>query len=227
MTGSASKGQPARRLPRGVRNNNPGNIRKGPDKWQGAVPGEDADFVTFASAEMGIRALARLILTYQKRYNLNSVRSLITRWAPPSENNTPAYVMAVANAVGVQPEARIDVDDFAVMKPFVEGVIAHENAGYQYPDAVIDGALRRAGIVDAPAPKLLASTSNKTALITSTAAGGAGLVETVKTFGEVREQLEPFAYYSRIIALIVVLLAVAGAGFTMWSHFDRKRKGLL
>src|SRR3569623_2606085 len=81
---------------RGLRNNNPGNIRKTATDWRGEVVGSDSAFETFATPEAGIRALAVLLRNYQRKYGLRAVRAIITRYAPPSENYTESYVSAVA-----------------------------------------------------------------------------------------------------------------------------------
>ena len=122
---------------RGLRNNNPGNIRKGSSQWQGMSSDQsnDSDFVQFDTPEYGIRALARLLKNYQERYGLVTVRQIINRWAPPSENITGAYVDAVARNVGVDPDARIDINE--KMVPFVNAIIKHENGINPYSDNVI------------------------------------------------------------------------------------------
>ena len=72
---------------RGIRNNNPGNIRRSKDKWQGAAKEQpDKNFVTFTSPVWGIRAIARILIRYQDNYGCDTVAKHIARWAPPSEN---------------------------------------------------------------------------------------------------------------------------------------------
>lgn len=96
--------------PRGFRNHNPGNIRKGND-WQGLAPnGLDAEFDVFVSAEMGFRALCRVLLNYKRKHGLKTVRQVIGRWAPPNENNTDAYIKFVAASVGVSPDHELTFD---------------------------------------------------------------------------------------------------------------------
>jgi hypothetical protein len=113
---------------RGIRNNNPGNIRKGADKWQGLAPDQtDPAFLRFVSMAYGVRAMVKIIRNYSTRYNLNTVGEIINRWAPPTENNTGAYARAVADALRVTTTARIDVDDAATMFSLVRAIIAHEN----------------------------------------------------------------------------------------------------
>lgn len=84
-------------LPRGLRNNNPLNIRKSTSVWRGLSPTQlDSAFCTFTSVEYGARAAIKLIMNYLKRPEINTLRDIINRWAPPSENNTGSYVNVVA-----------------------------------------------------------------------------------------------------------------------------------
>ncbi|MDR1947605.1 MAG: structural protein [Desulfovibrio sp.] len=122
-------------IPRGIRNNNPGNIRHG-DKWQGLSPDQpDSAFCSFTTAEYGIRALGKVLLNYQAKHNLNTVRGLISRWAPPNENNTTAYVAGVARFLGVDPDAKITVAEHLL--PLTRAIIQHENGQQPYSDDVI------------------------------------------------------------------------------------------
>jgi hypothetical protein len=71
---------------RGIRNNNPGNIRYTGTPWQGLdEPKSDGQFCRFANPCWGIRAIARTLITYQDKHGLNSVYQMIARWAPPVE----------------------------------------------------------------------------------------------------------------------------------------------
>lgn len=82
---------------RGLRNNNPGNIRHG-DKWQGLAEEQtDKSFCQFTSMEYGIRALLKTLQTYHKKYNIDSIEHIVSRWAPTNENDTEAYINSVAN----------------------------------------------------------------------------------------------------------------------------------
>jgi hypothetical protein len=147
--------------PRGIRNFNPGNIRHALGvRWQGqAVNQTDPQFVQFTSPRWGIRAIARVLITYQDKRQardgsrIDSVREIIERWAPPSENNTDAYTRAVAQALGIDAESpHIDVYDFHTLYTLVEGIVRHENgpgplpAGAWYGQAIIADGLVLAGI---------------------------------------------------------------------------------
>lgn len=111
--------------PRGIRNNNPLNIRKSADKWQGQInpsgngnvngngnnsspKGEgrgEAEFVQFYSMEYGWRAaFVILCKTYYGKYKLRTIRDIVSRWAPAKENNTPAYIRHVSDYTGIGPD---------------------------------------------------------------------------------------------------------------------------
>ena len=98
-------------VPRGIRNNNPGNLREPPgggDLWVGErVTNDDPDFEEFEEAIYGIRALCKVLIAYQSRYHLVNVHAIISRWAPPSENDTDLYIDLVSKRLGVDsPERR-------------------------------------------------------------------------------------------------------------------------
>ena len=106
--------------PRGIRNNNPLNIRLSKDKWQGQInPSGNAnvndndnnsslkgesDFCQFYTMEYGWRAaFVILCKTYYGKYKLRTIRDIVSRWAPPKENNTPAYIRHVSDYTGIAP----------------------------------------------------------------------------------------------------------------------------
>ena len=68
-----------KKIPRGIRNCNPLNIRKnGKDKWLGQY-GNDSAFVKFIDIKHGLRAAFRLLYTYGYRYNLLTIKDIICR----------------------------------------------------------------------------------------------------------------------------------------------------
>ncbi|WP_395675526.1 peptidoglycan-binding protein [Inquilinus sp.] len=144
---------------RGVRNNNPGNIDRGQD-WQGlATPAEmtkeqkaEKRFAVFRAPEWGIRALVKLLQTYQSKHGLRTIRGIINRWAPPVENDTGAYARAVAKAVGVGPDDTVDMKDHKTAAELVAAIVAHENSGFRYAAAVFDKGLALAGLAAAAQP---------------------------------------------------------------------------
>jgi len=127
---------------RGLRNNNPGNIRKTTDKWKGlSAKQTDDEFFQFDSSVWGIRAMAKLLQNYQKRYGLDSVEQIINRWAPPIENDTSSYVKSVAQNVGVTPSQTLDLNNVDALSRLVKAVIRHENGINPYSDETIIGAI--------------------------------------------------------------------------------------
>lgn len=127
---------------RGERNNNPGNIVQSANAWIGKIVNPTDDrFEQFTSPEYGVRALAKNLLTYQNSYGLYTVRAIINKWAPPSENNTNAYVDAVANYIGILPNTTINLNDENMLMLLVSAIIQHENGRIAYPVAQIQSGV--------------------------------------------------------------------------------------
>lgn len=113
-------------MPRGLRVNNPGNIRKSLEKFQGEVLSPDDAFKAFSSLDYGYRAMSVIIYNYFNKHGLNSIRKIITRYAPPSDgNHTDAYINTVASRSGVSPDRVITEADFKypTASPFMKTVI--------------------------------------------------------------------------------------------------------
>lgn len=139
-----SVGDFVRKLMRGERNNNPGNIRLSGINWQGEVSGADSAFETFDTAEAGIRAMAVLLRGYQRRNGLNTLRGILNKYAPPVENNTSAYVGRVSSEVGIHPDAVIDLRDNELCFRVVRAMIRVENGRVIYSDAQIMAGVQAA-----------------------------------------------------------------------------------
>lgn len=130
-------------LPRGLRNNNPLNLTY--VSGQPGVQGSDGRFGRYGSIEDGVAAAARQMRIYAGR-GVNTLEGIISRWAPPGENNTGAYIAAVARATGLDPRAPIDMNDPQVVSRIVMAMGQHEN-GRPIPDgeAVLRGVTRGLG----------------------------------------------------------------------------------
>ncbi len=125
--------------PRGIRNNNPGNIRHG-QNWQGLNPeGRNIDpaFCVFKEPKYGIRALAKVLINYKKIHGLKNVRQIISRYAPPNENQTNAYIKTVSEQIGVYPDTAIDIEERGVLIVFIKAIIRMENGIQPYSDETI------------------------------------------------------------------------------------------
>lgn len=102
--------------PRGLRNNNPLNIRKG-SNWRGEIKHQtDNQFEQFESLEYGLRAGMKLIKNYIEGKSsagkpLNTIEKIISRWAPPSENVTRKYIDYVCGCTGMHPAETISFQD--------------------------------------------------------------------------------------------------------------------
>lgn len=94
-------------LPRGVRNNNPLNIRRG-EQWDGlALVQTDSEYCTFINPLYGFRAAARIIKGAYYRRGIITLQQVITAWAPASDNNpTRKYIEFVANTAQISPADR-------------------------------------------------------------------------------------------------------------------------
>ena len=127
------------RPPRGIRNNNPGNIRHGAN-WHGLNPDGrkiDPAFCVFTDSIYGIRALAKVLVNYKKIHGLNTVRQIISRYAPPNENQTTAYIQSVAKQLGVYPDTVIDIEERGILTVFIKAIIRMENGIQPYSDETI------------------------------------------------------------------------------------------
>ena len=130
-------------LPRGIRNNNPGNIRHNPaNRWQGQAEVQtDAEFVQFISPQYGFRAMTRILRNYQ-RQGVTSLYDMIHRWAPSNENHTANYVEFVSQYSGIAPHN--DVDLSAYLPRLLKAIAIFENGqdyATYYSDAMIQDGI--------------------------------------------------------------------------------------
>ena len=93
---------------RGIRNNNPLNIRRNPaNQWQGLRPVQaDKLFCQFKAMKWGLRAAIKLFDNYIRR-GAQTPRQIISRWAPPSENDTASYVRKACQRAGLDPDSPV------------------------------------------------------------------------------------------------------------------------
>jgi len=117
-----------RGLSRGMRNNNPLNIRRSETEWKGqnAVQ-NDPHFVQFSSLTYGFRAAFITIRTYMRKYGLCCVEQIIQRWAPPSENDTESYIQVVCDWSGLKRDEMLRFSDMSQMLRLVQAMAYVEN----------------------------------------------------------------------------------------------------
>jgi hypothetical protein len=211
-------------LPRGIRNNNPGNIERTNPRapWQGAAPlaeamSRDRRFEVFESPVSGIRALLRTLITYQDKHGLKSVNEIINRWAPPVENKTSAYVDVVVRhmqASGVpvtDGDTEIDVHDYATALALTQSIVRHENGPppkargkWWYSQAEYDEALRRAGVV----PKTQTPVTREPAVQAGAAAVVGGALTLTDAAGLASSTLERGSVAATVVGVLLIAIAV-------------------
>lgn len=116
--------------PRGIRNHNPGNIIRTTIQWDGASddPRLDDKFVCFDAPVMGLRCLAKILLTYTTKHKLKTVRAIIDRFAPSSENDTDSYVRHVCKILSVKPLQKLQINDSNIqLVHLMQAIVNHEN----------------------------------------------------------------------------------------------------
>lgn len=219
----------ANRVARGIRNNNPGNIRHSADRWQGAAQVQrDTEFVQFSAPEWGIRALARVLIAYQDKYSKRTIAQIIARWAPSTENDTAAYVAAVERDTGFDRDERLDMHARAYLGPLVRAIIRHECGSQPYDDATISKALTLAGVPADPRP--LAAT--KTVVGTGSTGAGIGLEQVADPLSnsiapmltDAGNQLAVASELSAWIKGIAGLLIVGGIALTIYGRVSVRRR---
>ena len=123
---------------RGIRNNNPGNIKLSNTAWKGKVPNDqntDGTFEQFQDMPHGIRAVYRLLITYANKHKLRTVDEIIDRWAPSGENSETAranYKRFVLDLAGTDIMATP-----SDLQKFAAGIMSFENGGNQYLNFVL------------------------------------------------------------------------------------------
>ena len=131
-------------LPRGIRNNNPGNIKVGASNWRGKI-GNDGTFERFDTAVNGIRAAMLLLRTYANQYGLNTIAKIGSRWAPvgSGEKGNAGWAGGVSQYSGIGANVPLNLSNQATMLAVMRGIVAQENggayAGY-YPASVYSQA---------------------------------------------------------------------------------------
>lgn len=131
-------------VPRGIRNNNPLNIRVG-NNWRGEkTVKHDRAFEEFTSMEFGVRAGFIILRKYMTGYNgltrkFNTIDLIIRRWAPASENNTESYISQVCKLSGIQRHQQISFSQRSMMVAIVDAMIRVE-CGQSIDTKIIESA---------------------------------------------------------------------------------------
>ena len=140
---------------RGIRNNNPGNIRVSKDQWEG-MTGDDGAFVTFDSPESGVRALGKNLLSYG-RQGYDSIEKIINRWAPPNENVTQAYIDSVVAATGIPATQSLDLSNPDTLSALAQAISFHETGSRYNPEVYQQGVARALNGISLKTPPVSAN----------------------------------------------------------------------
>lgn len=127
-------------MPRGLRNNNPLNIRISTDKFVGEVqPSQDKAFKQFDTMAHGYRAAFRVLRTYINNYKCDTIRKIVSRWAPKNENHTENYIKVVSERSGITADEPILADNREMMIRIVAAMSFVENGREAVMSDVIRG----------------------------------------------------------------------------------------
>lgn len=121
-------------LPLGLRNNNPGDFRTG-IAWQG-ITGQENGFLTFSDVTYGLRALALDLINNISKEGYDTIRKFITKFAPPSENDTPGYISFVAGETGIDADTQLGTDQDTIHS--LMRAIMDKELGRNYSSLVSD-----------------------------------------------------------------------------------------
>ena len=187
LFGMETETKPDKSAPRGIRNFNPGNIEYGSFAKSLGATGSDGRFATFPTMQAGVSAGEKLLSGYLGR-GFDTVRKAINRWAPPSENDTGAYVNAVAKRMGVDPDQKLGKDSIPSL---ANEIFRHENGAKAW-DAVAGSRLGG----DAQARSV--TVNNKTEIKVE---GGPTAEATARAVGREVERAAADQYRNNVVAM--------------------------
>lgn len=128
----------------GYKGCNPLNVRASSDKWRGSIGQSDNGYVIFSTPMDGIRAAATVIKNYGTKYGINTVRDIVSRYAPASENPTDDYIANVCKGTGYQPDEKLDTKNPEVLKKLVTAMMKQEIGDVPYSEETINEGVQRA-----------------------------------------------------------------------------------
>lgn len=180
--GPSSSGKIGARMPRGIRNNNPGNLNFAGQAGATKEGGAGGRFARFSSMESGVAALVKQIGLYVGR-GKNTIRKILETYAPSSENNTGAYISAVSRALGISADEPLDLDNANQVMGLVKAIANHENGGaYLSDEDVLAGYNLAAGGIRGASKFASGAGASKVARSNS---GGGQVVKTGSNSSEV------------------------------------------
>lgn len=220
---------------RGILNHNPSNIRRG-DPWQGlSAQQTDTEFCQFKDPTWGVRACARLLISYQDKYGIRSITDIISRWAPPNENDTSAYIRAVERSSGLPSFLQLNLHQYEHLRPIVEAIIRHEcgrgpksTKNTWYDDAIIDSGLQKAGVVKMSPKVAKVPVTKETVAATGTAGLGVGQLadvapQVITALDGQQDHLSSGSWFRIALGVMTIGLAV----YIAYSQVKKHQQGLV
>lgn len=128
----------------GYKGCNPLNVRASSVKWRGSIGQSDNGYVIFSTPMDGIRAAATVIKNYGTKYGINTVRDIVSRYAPASEKPTDDYIANVCKSTGYQPDEKLDTKNPEVLKKLVTAMMKQEIGDVPYSEETINEGVQRA-----------------------------------------------------------------------------------
>jgi hypothetical protein len=134
-------------IPLGIRNNNPGNLEWGGfTKSLGATgPGDGGRFARFPTMEKGICAAATNLISYQEHFGIETIRQVVNRWAPGTENNVVSYIDFMCHVCELGPDDKLDFHDHNTLYWLCTAIFEEEN-GHDAFTTLVSDAVLEAGI---------------------------------------------------------------------------------
>jgi len=233
-------------LPRGIRNNNPGNVERTNERWLGMAADQSADprFIVFETPEYGLRCLLRLLINYHERHGLETLRQILNRWAPPVgrdqagetyTQDTSGYVQHVARMTGFDPDERLDFLDRFVTVSVCRAIVRHENGPPQrygrdtwYDDATYDRAAIMAGFAPTEKPLQNSRTIGGGALAGAATVAGVIYESARETIHSAAEAVSPMTtmFDPSTVKYVLAAVALMGIGAAIYARVDDFRKKL-
>lgn len=212
---------------RGIRNNNPGNIRRSADKWQGLAKFQkDPDFFTFESPLWGLRAIARILINYYDKYDCDTVVKIVSRWAPETENDTRAYAHFVAQRLSVGIHTEINPTEYKTLFVLVDSIVGFECGKHPYSKEQMDEALRLAGVVQQREESASAAVAKDPKVIMATAATALASAQAAVSsisgiWDDLAQILDP-----RFLIWAMALGTAVAVGYFVWKKLSLRKAGL-
>lgn len=215
-------------LPQGIRQNNPLNlVHSAKNKWQGlAEPPAIGRFCNFQTMAHGIRAAALNLIAYQDRHGFNTIKGLIGRWAPHSENNVEAYVFSVCQRTGFQADQPLDLHTSEHLRPLVKAMARHENGGDFFGDDVLDKGLTMAGVVPPQRPLAATRTVKGGQVAAGGTAGTAALTGMAEVIDQAKDGLSGVMYFVDSLKWVFIGLTLLGVGIMLYARWQDHKRAL-